>query len=776
MEEEDFASKTLPKLWRFLGVDSTRPLKKLKETVKQAAPNEDLALVIENYEELEFCFRHSDIRHFAEKRNASPPPAAPPSPTTNRIAPEASLAYDLESWSLLLPICSRPRTSQAKPLHDHSTDAIAKSFNTSRFLDLAISSQHDPVQAIDADLCWTMLSEFAASLRETASQEQLTLTECVVGIDIDDSVFQNAGARERIQDLLPCRVSFVNIQPDLYGHICKIWNLLARESKHDFIVLLGDDVRLLDVGWQGKIVSAFHKISREEGLPYGAACVAMNDLTFPGFPTFPVVHRWHVQNFGALLPKQFANQGGDPYLFELYSRFRAADYEVGCRLLNTIGGDDDARYQKHHINWRGHILSMNLRRMKRILDKTKHEGVCLDIVVPSYRVNNNDFLRRIALLRASVKIYVKFWFVLDNPLKSHVVEVKQLAKELNEQQLKKSSNYFINVIHYGENRGASYARNTGFNYSTADWILFLDDDVIPDANLLDAYVGAVTRYPDAKVFVGMTELPEACNLWTEMLCACNVGYFYGISKLMVHPSWGVTANLMVRGSRHNSTIQFKGIFPKTGGGEDLDFVYQFKEWYQALGRRVTVGIPEAKVKHPWWNNGKQCYGQIIGWAVGDSICITEWSAKTFLVCPNWIEHVLFVVTPLSLYTGSWLSGIVSSFSITLFEHFLETARILSDAKRVTNGRGLLRSLVVALGGAGVLSAQQVTRAVCLARRGSLYSLCRRVDWFDGEKPRIRLDIRLQSIFRFGVNCGITVAAFRAWGGGFDSRARSALWT
>ena len=37
--------------------------------------------------------------------------------------------------------------------------------------------------------------------------------------------------------------------------------------------------------------------------------------------------------------------------------------------------------------------------------------------------------------------------------------------------------------------------------------------------------------------------------------------------MMRHPPWAVTANLLVRGSRYNPTIQFKDCFPKTGGGE-----------------------------------------------------------------------------------------------------------------------------------------------------------------------------------------------------------------
>ena len=66
---EDFEREMLPKLWTFLGVRTNFPLKTLKETVKQADPHEDLAVVIENYPELEFCFRHSDVLHFVNRRD-----------------------------------------------------------------------------------------------------------------------------------------------------------------------------------------------------------------------------------------------------------------------------------------------------------------------------------------------------------------------------------------------------------------------------------------------------------------------------------------------------------------------------------------------------------------------------------------------------------------------------------------------------------------------------------------------------------------------------------
>eukprot|EP00551_Chaetoceros_affinis_P012567 CAMPEP_0203682834 /NCGR_PEP_ID=MMETSP0090-20130426/47203_1 /ASSEMBLY_ACC=CAM_ASM_001088 /TAXON_ID=426623 /ORGANISM="Chaetoceros affinis, Strain CCMP159" /LENGTH=845 /DNA_ID=CAMNT_0050551951 /DNA_START=88 /DNA_END=2622 /DNA_ORIENTATION=+ len=617
VDENEFERNIAPKLWDFLGVRNDVPVRKLRETIKQAEEGEELSKVISNYDELEFCFRHSDVLHFQQRQKNLQ--LSTSSSLGDSWQEEMKIPQDddcgIASWSLLVPICSRPKVSQAPPPHD-----VSKSnkdlFNSNRFIDVAISSQHDPnnMDKDNIERCWAMLEDFAQSLLETSTREQLCQTECIVGIDVDDVLYTKDEAKERIQKLLPCKVIFVNIFPQQYGQVCRIWNALGRKASNDYIVLLGDDIKLLDKDWQQRIVWRFKELSESLGLPLGAACVAMNDLSFPGFPTFPVVHRWHIEHFGNILPKQFANQGGDPFLYELYSRYNSASFEVSCRLENTIGGDGDARYQKHQINWRGQILSMNLRFLKSHLDGRLPDGICIDVVIPCYRVDNEDYLRRILLLRATAQLYVKFWVVIDNPLKRHIDSVHRLADEINKSSQARDCNYFVNVIHYSENRGASYARNTGFNYTTADWVLFLDDDVIPDSNILDAYAGAIKRYPAAKVFVGMTELPHACTLWTEMLRACNVGYFYGIAKQMVHPSWGVTANLMVRGSRHNPRIQFKNIYPKTGGGEDIDFVYQFKEWYQSSGRLVTVGVPEAKVQHPWWNKGNSCYKQIMGWA------------------------------------------------------------------------------------------------------------------------------------------------------------------
>lgn len=155
-----------------------------------------------------------------------------------------------------------------------------------------------------------------------------------------------------------------------------------------------------------------------------------------------------------------------------------------------------------------------------------------------------------------------------------------------------------------------------------------------------------------------------------------------------HPPWAVTAN-----SRYNPTIQFKECYPKTGGGEDIDLVYQYKNFYPTSGLLATAAVPEAVVKHPWWNGGNLCYKQIRGWAWGDSMCILEWPSKTFLTFPNWIEHVTFIILPLAIYTKQPVTGLLVGSCIVVLEHLIKMGRYLPAALEQCEGEGILNFML-----------------------------------------------------------------------------------
>ena len=412
------------------------------------------------------------------------------------------------------------------------------------------------------------------------------------------------------------------------------------------------------------------------------------------------------------------------------------------------------RYLKCPINWPGQILSEAMKRLRSNLN-IPPTGICIDVVVPSYRLHNVKLLETIVRLRSSVDAYVRFWLVVDNPDTDNLNDVKSMAERVNREQIsKREGNYFVWVVHYGENRGASYARNTGFNYSSADWILFLDDDVIPDGHILDAYIGAIKRCPEAKVMVGLTIMPPSINFWTKCLETSNVMYFYGIAKQLTHPPWGVTANVLFRGSRHHHTVQFKHIYPKTGGGEDIDFIFQIKE-RNGWSRRTVVAVPGAKALHPWWNHGNVCYKQIIGWAWGDSICLTEWGSRTFYAFPNWIEFIVpaIIFCTFSKQFSFWSTSKAIALIICV-DHCSKAYYFFNRSRD-----GLIWSPSIALVASSVISCQEATRLVALIRRCTLSSYCRRMDWFDRQAQLQIMDMQIRSFFLFLTFC-IIVLIFR----------------
>lgn len=72
--------------------------------------------------------------------------------------------------------------------------------------------------------------------------------------------------------------------------------------------------------------------------------------------------------------------------------------------------------------------------------------------------------------------------------------------------------------------------------------------------------------------------------------ACHTAFFFSIAERERHPPWGVTANMCVPG-RSNNSIWFNCAYPKTGGGEDVEFCLRMKAWKAGESARVALGLP-----------------------------------------------------------------------------------------------------------------------------------------------------------------------------------------
>lgn len=410
---------------------------------------------------------------------------------------------------------------------------------------------------------------------------------------------------------------------------------------------LGDDVILKSRGWPDAIHGAFCRLAATTGLPHGFACVAFADDAFPSFPTFPVIHRTHAAVFaGRIFPESFKNQDADPFLFQIYRAFGTAVLEPRARLSNTIGGAGDARYRKRHVPWTGHTLSDARAAARRWLAQRAGVSgppppavlcITLDVVVPTYRVPLEG-LSRILALPVPPGVTTQFTIICDRPGNAEAAAVLASLERAH------ADNPMVRIRTNDANRGAGPTRNHGLAESAADWVLFLDDDVVPDEGILAAYAAAIRAHPRATGFVGLSQLPPPSSARQAGVHLAGIAFFWGIARANPRQTelpWGVTANLCVRRPPPGA-LEFGDAFPKTGGGEDIDFCLRLRE----LVRRSDadsegfVAAPAAVITHPWWDGGRPALSHFGGWAWGDGHLIDLFPALTYRNLPDLCETLL----------------------------------------------------------------------------------------------------------------------------------------
>ncbi|GAQ83776.1 hypothetical protein KFL_001610170 [Klebsormidium nitens] len=500
------------------------------------------------------------------------------------------------------------------------------------------------------DVCVSRMECLARSLERSGPGFGVI---CFLGIDEGDPVYDGNEEGNSLNEImflyeehgLRVRAHIKTREP---GQICDIWRDLAalayRDVSCDYYVLLGDDVHILTAGWMSNVEEAYGDFEKRLGV-YGFGCVALNDISFPGFPTFPIMHRTHMDAFGGvnIVPDAFTNQDGDPWLFEIYKRWRCARILEDVVLENAVGGQSAPRYARHPVlNWKNKELHEGVKLLDGYLDRkcgsekaSAAHLLLLDVVVPTFRCDVS-LLNGIRSLRIPEGVATTFIFIIDDPAKKEQIE---RIKEWESAARPLGS---VRVRVNDTNAGASTSRNHGLSESSADWVLFLDDDVIPDADLLQHFADAIrARGHETDGFVGMVEMPRPVNRFTRAVGISHLTYWYDVSRKMERVSWGTTANLAVR----RSALRFGDGFPKTGGGEDVDFCLRLLRW-------PLVPVPGAVARHPWWRNGARDYSPFSGWARGDGRMVILHPRFAYRRCPNLVE----VLGAVLLVAAAWAAA------------------------------------------------------------------------------------------------------------------------
>ncbi|KAJ4472010.1 nucleotide-diphospho-sugar transferase [Lentinula aciculospora] len=333
------------------------------------------------------------------------------------------------------------------------------------------------------------------------------------------------------------------------GHVCKLWRDCAKvawDDKCDYFVLMGDDVKLKDEGWMRDVHAEFSRLAKTQpGIPFGFGCVAFTDITFPGMPTFPVVHRTHLDIFnGEIILSVFINQDGDPFLYQLYRRWGCSTM-IGNKISNEVGGESAARYEKKHTHdWTFGTLSSAVTTVEHWLQtraelngfSIPQKFLTLDVVIPCYRVDLG-ILDTILQLLTSDFCTTMFIIIVDDPNSPNIATLNQRHAHRPDARIR------VNSV----NSGASYSRNRRMEESAADWVYFLDDDIIPSPDLLLQAERIIRSNLNAVGFVGNTFFPPANTIFTAALHLSGVIFFWNIaSKIPTDIHWGVTANIIAR--------------------------------------------------------------------------------------------------------------------------------------------------------------------------------------------------------------------------------------
>jgi glycosyltransferase involved in cell wall biosynthesis len=379
--------------------------------------------------------------------------------------------------------------------------------------------------------------------------------------------------------------------------------------------------------------------------------------------------------FGEIVPDCFINQDGDPYLFQLYRRF-GSSLMIPSRIRNNIGGSQNARYQKKHAaDWTFGTLDSGTEAITKWLrnkDVPMQKKMTLDVVVPSYRVQMK-FLKPILELKASATCDVMWIIIIDDPESPSIPELQR------EHGMRPDIRIRVNA----KNSGASASRNRGMKESTAEWILFLDDDVHPQDDFLIEAEAVIRLHPKAAGFVGNAQFPPANSIHTTSIHLAGVTYFWDIAtKLKDDLPWGVTANLIVR--RVKDDISFSLAFPKTGGGEDIDYCVRKRDWFVNHGMEGFKPAPKVVVTHPWWNDGRRTYRRFFMWGKGDGALVSMFPQHCYIeLFPNSAELCFYCFSAGTL-------GLAVSFEITILGYWgvlaVVFASIAYDSSQYLTGK------------------------------------------------------------------------------------------
>jgi len=124
--------------------------------------------------------------------------------------------------------------------------------------------------------------------------------------------------------------------------------------------------------------------------------------------------------------------------------------------------------------------------------------ITIDVVIPCFRIDS-FCLDSMVSIEKDKRTDHRFVVVVDKNIGDITVEQLEYLRSLER-------DYPTRVRINEKNMGASFSRNRGMQESYSDLILYLDDDVLADKKIIQAYTNAIIDNPEKDGFVGKSIL------------------------------------------------------------------------------------------------------------------------------------------------------------------------------------------------------------------------------------------------------------------------------
>ena len=319
----------------------------------------------------------------------------------------------------------------------------------------------------------------------------------------------------------------------------------------------------------------------------------------------------------------------------------------------------------------------------------------VSIIIPLSRPT--AYLKDILKLESKIVNEIEFVLVIDNPKDDFIQWVNQLTIESKQK---------ICIIVNKDNLGAPKSRNKGIEKAKGDLLLFLDDDVIPDKMLIDYHIKEL-KDKDSFGVIGTTVMEFRKDKKLQYaLGKAGFAYSFRLYQDYKKHSWGPTCNVSFLKKKVDK-IRFDDCYPKSGGGEDVDFCWDVAK---INNNQKMIVSEKAKAIHPPWEGAKSIYRRLKRWGYADAILFNNQPERRYLDWPTYpginlllivttiligaiLNPWFFILIPIHLMISFLLTGIYqmldskSSFitgqiiqSLRIWHHIGRIQKILSTFK------------------------------------------------------------------------------------------------